>query len=200
MTARKVLDGRPYVGSLHMRLEEGEFVSAVPARRGGLHYMKKAALVAAMAMACVFRADAWDYSWFDSNTGYTWTYYYTYTVREVLEIASYDTTPAISPSPTGAVTIPSKIEGYDVASIGYRAFYGCSGLTSVTIPDNVNVIGPEAFSGCKNLKSVFFEGKYAPTIDTTAFPKSCKFFVRLDSTGWGVPIPGIWEGITDVCL
>ena len=35
-----------------------------------------------------------------------------------------------------------------VTSIGYDAFYGCSGLTSVTIPNSVTSIGGCAFSGC----------------------------------------------------
>ncbi len=41
-----------------------------------------------------------------------------------------------------------------VASIGDDAFYGCAGLTSVTIPDGVTTIGNSAFSGCADLTSV----------------------------------------------
>ena len=41
-----------------------------------------------------------------------------------------------------------------VTSIGYLAFYDCSGLTSVTIPNSVTSIGTEAFSGCSGLTSV----------------------------------------------
>ena len=41
-----------------------------------------------------------------------------------------------------------------VTSIGYRAFYGCSGLTSVDIPNSVTSIGKGAFSGCSALTSV----------------------------------------------
>ena len=37
--------------------------------------------------------------------------------------------------------------GDDVTSIGSDAFYGCSGLTSVTIPNSVTSIGSSAFSG-----------------------------------------------------
>ena len=48
-----------------------------------------------------------------------------------------------------SVTIPNS-----VTSIGDYAFYGCSGLPSVTIPNSVTSIGSSAFSGCSDLKSV----------------------------------------------
>ena len=43
---------------------------------------------------------------------------------------------------------------YGVTSIGGWAFYGCSSLTSVTIPDGVTSIGDDAFEGCSSLTSV----------------------------------------------
>ena len=45
-----------------------------------------------------------------------------------------------------------------VTSIGDRAFWDCSGLTSVTIPDGVTSIGGDAFSGCAALTSVTIPG------------------------------------------
>ena len=41
--------------------------------------------------------------------------------------------------------------------IGEGAFYGCEGVTSVTIPAKVTEIGKEAFEYCKGLKEVRFE-------------------------------------------
>lgn len=46
-----------------------------------------------------------------------------------------------------------KFDG-DVTSVGYSAFYECSNLTSVVIPDSVTSIGSEAFNLCSNLTSV----------------------------------------------
>ena len=48
-----------------------------------------------------------------------------------------------------SVTIPDS-----VTSIGYAAFRGCDSLESVTIPDSVTSIGVWAFSGCSSLESV----------------------------------------------
>ena len=59
---------------------------------------------------------------------------------------------------TGNIVIPEKVTyenvEYSVTSIGNSAFYGCYGLTSVTIPNSVTSIGESAFSYCSGLKKV----------------------------------------------
>ena len=56
---------------------------------------------------------------------------------------------------SGALVVPSTYEGKPVTSIGGSAFYVCTSLTSVTIPDSVTSIGEDAFRGCSNLSSVW---------------------------------------------
>ncbi|MCH5298087.1 MAG: leucine-rich repeat protein [Ruminococcus sp.] len=51
------------------------------------------------------------------------------------------------------LTIPSELDGYTVTSLGRRAFYKCTSLTSVVIPDSVTSIGSWTFGMC-NLTSV----------------------------------------------
>ena len=59
---------------------------------------------------------------------------------------------------SGRVSIPESVTyngtTYSVTSIGWSAFSGCSGLTSVTIGNSVTSIGSWAFSGCTGLTSV----------------------------------------------
>ena len=44
--------------------------------------------------------------------------------------------------------------GFNVTTIGIRAFYGCSSLTSVTIPSSMVGIGNNAFGACIGLTSM----------------------------------------------
>ncbi len=55
---------------------------------------------------------------------------------------------------TGELVIPEEIDGVKVTEIGYNAFNGCKGLTSITIPEGVTNIGDRAFYNCGGLASV----------------------------------------------
>ena len=94
----------------------------------------------AMAVLCSVVAVA------DTETvnGTTWTY----------TITDGQASVEGSSSTSGAIIIPPRLGGCAVTSIGYRAFYYCSGLTSVTLPDSVTSIGNDAFAYCSGLTSM----------------------------------------------
>ena len=81
-------------------------------------------------------------------------YYYIIVKSKIAEVTS---------NPNGYkysmdVDIPASFvyggDTYSVTTIGYRAFYKCSSLNSVSIPNSVTSIGKEAFQGCSRLTSV----------------------------------------------
>lgn len=75
-------------------------------------------------------------------------------------------------NPTGDLVIPGSVTyrgtEYTVTTIGDGVFWGCTGLTSVTIGDGVTTIGYDAFWGCTGLKSVTIPGS-VETIGDRAF-------------------------------
>ena len=87
---------------------------------------------------------------------------YTYTVSNgEATITDYSCT-------AGALSIPSTLGGYPTVAIGHHAFYSCTSMTSVIIPDSVITIGESAFSYCSSLASVTI-GNNVNTIGDTAF-------------------------------
>ena len=80
----------------------------------------------------------------------------TYTVTD--EENHYVSVAKGSTDPTGKLEIDATVENegvtYSVTSIRYAAFYGCSGLTMVTIPESVTSIGGNAFFNCSGLTLV----------------------------------------------
>ena len=59
---------------------------------------------------------------------------------------------------TGDVIIPASVDyngaTYSVTTIGEKAFYNCSSLTSITIPNSITSIGNCAFAKCSRLTSI----------------------------------------------
>ena len=124
-------------------------------------------LAAAMASMCVQAA-----TWTDTDTGYTWTYRISgdaIVIGGDLNKGSPVGPTAISPEPVGVLTIPATLGGKKVTRIGDYAFYNCSGLTSVTIPDSVTSIGSVAFCGCSGLTSMTIPGRVTSIGEGTFF-------------------------------
>lgn len=76
--------------------------------------------------------------------------------------------------------------GYDYTSndvIGSRAFLGCSGLTSLTLPADITSIGDEAFQGCSGLTSIYVYAEKVPEIGSNVFvgvgAKKCTLYVPM---------------------
>ena len=90
--------------------------------------MKTKLIMMAAAVAVTLGA------WADTETvgDYTWTYRINGDTAEIY--GPIGRVPCVSPSPTGAVTIPSTLGGKPVTSIGDYAFGGCTGLTRVANP------------------------------------------------------------------
>ena len=75
---------------------------------------------------------------------------------------------------SGALVIPETYNGKPVTGIGVAAFWDCSGLTGITIPNSVTSIGASAFSGCGKLEemTIPFVGGSQNTADIYGQPNS----------------------------
>ena len=61
---------------------------------------------------------------------------------------------AIDPATTGTVTIPNVACKYSVVGIGRSAFFGCSEVTAIWLPESIQFIGDYAFYGCSKLGKI----------------------------------------------
>ena len=56
-----------------------------------------------------------------------------------------------------------------MTTIGYEAFYNCSSITSITIPNSVTTIVDYAFYGCDGLMSVYCKAITPPSLGDNVF-------------------------------
>ncbi len=130
-----------------------------------------------------------DYDWETPSNTLTYTLsndgtYYTVTGTTTKSIAT--------------AVIRSKYNGKPVTSIGQSAFYECSKLTGITIPDSVTSIWNSAFEGCSSLTSitVAVDNQNYSSQDGILYNKAKTKFVHVPKAIKGaVTIP---EGITSI--
>ena len=89
--------------------------------------------------------------------------------------------------------------GSSVERIEYAAFWGCSSLHTVVLPSSVSTISLRAFSYCSSMTKIVFEGN-APSVEDDEYgfetlQDNCKGYIKRESTGWGVEMPGVWHGL-----
>jgi hypothetical protein len=94
-------------------------------------------------------ADQAQYAYSTNDDGSV--YAYTTNADGSASIAAYS-------GPPWAVAIPTNVNGLTVTGISASAFYDCTNLTSVTVPDSVTSIGMDAFELCPNLASILIPG------------------------------------------
>jgi hypothetical protein len=68
----------------------------------------------------------------------------------------------------GEVVLPGTLSGLPVTRIGSGAFYGCTNVTGVTMPDSVTNIGGNAFFACAGLAAITV-GRNVTSIGAGAF-------------------------------
>ena len=78
---------------------------------------------------------------------------------------------------TGAIIIPSSIDGKKVVSLGFKAFNGSATITEVTLPNTLREVGSYSFANCTKLAKINF-GTGVKYLSINAF-QNCKALTSL---------------------
>ena len=135
MSTGKALNEKPYAGNPHMRFDVGEVASAATPRRGSL-LCRKLMLLGYMALVGLPLAAAVNR---EMVNGVQWTYSTTNGTASVG--GGTPSLTAVTNSTSGALVIPTSLGNCPVRSVGSYAFYHCTRLTDVTIPNGVTTVG-----------------------------------------------------------
>ncbi len=122
-------------------------------------------------------------------------------------ITNSDTVEVTSKTPVyiGNIIIPSAVAylgtTYNVTRIGEDAFFDCTGLTSITMPNSITSIGAVAFCACSELTSVTIPGSVT-SIEEGAFSASGLTSVTIPGSVTSIEEAafGYCSGLTSVTL
>ena len=119
--------------------------------------------------------------------------------RNLVNVTLPDSVQSLGPTAFSYCSSLTDMVLSNVTNIAFNAFYECTELKRVEFHACLNAIGSAVFYNCTNLTALTFYDD-APKIvrgnlfNGTAPDGSCAY-VRRNSTGWNVPIPGTWNGI-----
>ena len=133
--------------------------------------MKSMIKAIVVCVAIAFAGSAW------ANAQKVGNYTYTY------DLAEYNGTTGacitkVDPKPSGELALPSELGTYPVRHIGREALANCTGLTSVTLPNSLYMIGAYSFSNCTSLASITIPDNVWP-FDGQPF-KNCSNLAKVD--------------------
>lgn len=127
--------------------------------------MKRTLFLMLAVLLSTLSASAYDFK----VDGIAYNYYSPYDVNRY----NYYVKVAKGGDYTGSITIPNKVGSLKADCIESDAFTGCTGLTSITIPNSVCSIDYGAFDGCTGLTSVTFNAEecYSTSVGSKAMFK-----------------------------
>ena len=111
--------------------------------------------------------------------------YYSFTSDNTVEVTCQEFCFSTNYQGLSTATIPETVTyngtTYSVTSIGYVAFWGCSSLTSIILPNSVTSIRDGAFQNCSSLTDIYCYATTPPVCGDVTFDgvnkKQCSIHV-----------------------